>query len=403
MPRKKNEVNASRSIAMACKSRHWAFIGFLAATSIAAAAASRPVEAASLRTPIELGRALFADRNLSFSRKQNCVSCHSPELAFTDPRALGDVQGAVSRGGDGHSLGDRNSPTLSYIMMTPPFHISAEHTAAGGMFWDGRARTITDQVRDPILNPIEMGIPDEASVVARLRESADYQAAFPAVFGPGVLDDTPKAFAALQTALAAYLKTSDFAPFDSKYDRSLQGGAVLSESEVKGRDLFFAANGAGCSRCHSSTGVADSRNDAFTNFRYYNLGVPENVAVRRLNGSAAQRVDHGLMQNPAANDPIYDGAFKVSTLRNIAVTGPYMHNGAFQELRTAVLFHLRFSDGSIGKINPETGEAWNAPEDGANLATSDLKARPLSNADVDALIAFLKTLTDRNYESLVDN
>lgn len=403
MPRKKNEVNASRSIAVACKSRRWAFIGFLAATSIATAVASRPVEAASLRTPIELGRALFADRNLSFSRKQNCVSCHSPELAFTDPRALGGVQGAVSRGGDGHSLGDRNSPTLSYIMMTPPFHISAEHTAAGGMFWDGRARTITDQVRVPILNPIEMGMPNEASVVARLRESADYQAAFPEIFGPGVLDDTPKAFAALQTALASYLKTSDFAPFDSRYDKSLRGEAALSQNETKGRDLFFAAGGAGCSRCHSSAGVADSRNDAFTNFRYYNLGVPENVVVRRLNGSAAQRVDHGLMQNPAAHAPIYDGAFRVPTLRNIAVTGPYMHNGAFQDLRTAVLFHLRFSDGSVGKINPETGAAWNAPEDGANLATYDLKARPLSDADVDALIAFLKTLTDRAYESLVDN
>lgn len=286
-------------------------------------------------------------------------------------------------------------------MMTPPFHIEAGRTAVGGMFWDGRERTITDQVRDPILNPIEMGMPDKESVVARLRENADYRAAFPDMFGPGVLDDAPKAFAALQTALAAYLKTRDFAPLNSKYDRSLRGEVVLSQNEAKGRDLFFAPDGAGCVRCHSSAGTAGSRGDAFTNFRYYNLGVPENARVRRLNGSDARRVDHGLMQNPAANDPVYDGAFKVPTLRNTAVTGPYMHNGVFQDLRTAVLFHLRFSDRSNAKINPETRTAWNAPEDDVNIAASDLNARPLSEADVDSLIAFLKTLTDKNYESLL--
>lgn len=402
MPRKKNEARVSVSISAYRTGRRLAFMS-VAVASIASAAAFRTAEAESLRTPAELGRALFGDRNLSLSRKQNCVSCHSPELAFTDPRALGDVQGAVSRGGDGHSLGDRNSPTLSYAMMTPPFHISAEHMAVGGMFWDGRAQTITDQVRDPILNPIEMGMPDEESVVARLRENADYQAAFPAIFGLGVLNDTSKAFAALQNALAAYLKTADFAPFDSKYDRSLRGEVALSQKEATGRDLFFAADGAGCSRCHSSAGITGSRHDAFTNFRFYNLGVPENATVRRLNGSDAQRVDHGLMQNPVANDPAFDGAFKVPTLRNVAVTGPYMHNGMFEDLRTAILFHLRFSDSSIAKINPETGAVWKAPEDGENLAASDLKARSLSDADVDALIAFLKALTDRNYESLVAN
>ncbi|MBN9282573.1 MAG: cytochrome-c peroxidase, partial [Hyphomicrobium denitrificans] len=83
--------------------------------AIAAAAAScitlQSAQAENLKTREKLGEALFSDRNLSFSRKQNCVSCHSPELAFTDPRVLGEIQGAVSRGGDGRSLGDRNSPT----------------------------------------------------------------------------------------------------------------------------------------------------------------------------------------------------------------------------------------------------------------------------------------------------
>ncbi|MBS0252493.1 MAG: c-type cytochrome [Proteobacteria bacterium] len=403
MPRKKNEVKASRSISAYRAGRRLVFIGVMAAASVASAAIFRTAAAESLRTPIELGRALFGDRNLSLSRKQNCVSCHSPELAFTDPRALGDVQGAVSRGGDGLSLGDRNSPSLTYVMMTPSFNLSAQNAAIGGMFWDGRARTIMDQVREPILNPIEMGMPDEASVVARLLESTEYRAAFPAIFGPRVLESTPKAFAALQTALAAYLKTTDFAPFDSKYDRSLRGEASLSPNEAKGRDLFFNTDGAGCSRCHSSVGVSGSHHDAFTNFRYFNLGVPENISVRAQNGSDVRRVDHGLMQNPEANVAAFDGEFKVPTLRNVAITGPYMHNGVFQELRTAVLFHLRFSESDGSKVNPETNSEWRRPEVASNIARAQLGMRMLSDADIDAIVAFLKTLTDKSYERLISN
>lgn len=357
--------------------------------------------AESLNTREKLGEALFSDRNLSFSRKQNCMSCHSPELAFTDPRVLGPIQGAVSRGGDGRSLGDRNSPTLVYIRTTPPFHISAMHEAVGGMFWDGRAGTLEDQVRDPILNPVEMGMPDEASIVSRLRENSGYRIAFSALYGDDALADTPKAIAGLKSALAAFLNTPEFSPFNSKYDRSLRGEYSLSETEARGRDLFFAKDGAGCNRCHSST-AAGARDEVFTNFRYFNLGVPRNAVVRRLNDSKAQRVDHGLMENPAATRSEFDGKFKVPTLRNVAVTGPYMHNGVFQELKTTVLFHLRSSDTAIAKTNPETGSDWDAPEVIANM-TTDIGPRALTEADVDALVAFLKTLTDRNYENLVAN
>jgi len=358
--------------------------------------------AESLATREELGSALFSDRNLSFSRKQNCMSCHSPELAFTDPRVLGELQGAVSRGGDGHSFGDRNSPTLTYIRTAPPFHISADHKPIGGMFWDGRAATLKDQVRDPIVNPVEMGMPDDASIVSRLRENAEYRVAFATIFGDDVLADTPKAIAALKSALTAFLSTRDFSPFDSKYDRSLRGEAVLSETEIRGRDIFFSKDGAGCNRCHSSAAVGE-RDDVLTNFGYFNLGVPRNSVARRLNTSSAQRIDHGLMQNPAATRSEFDGKFKVPTLRNIAVTGPYMHNGVFQELRTAIIFHLRFSDSDIAKANPETGSDWEAPEVAANVAASDLRTQTLSNSDVDALIAFLKTLTDQRYEKLLSN
>jgi cytochrome c peroxidase len=362
----------------------------------------QPAHAEGLDTREKLGETLFSDRNLSFSRKQNCMSCHSPELAFTDPRVLGELQGAVSRGGDGHSFGDRNSPTLRYISTTPSFHISADREAAGGFFWDGRARTLEDQVRDPIVNPVEMAMPDDASIASRLRENDDYRAAFAALYGDDALSGTPKAIAALKSALAAFLRTPEFSPFDSRYDRSLRGEAALSETETQGRDIFFSKEGAGCHRCHSSA-AAGARADLFTDFRYFNLGVPRNAVARRLNKSKAQHVDHGLMENPATAGVEFDGKFKVPTLRNIAITGPYMHNGVFQDLRTAILFHLRFSGSAITATNPETGSGWDAPEVAVNVAAAELRAPALIDADVDALIAFLKTLTDRNYENLLAN
>nr|WP_246317650.1 cytochrome c peroxidase [Hyphomicrobium methylovorum] len=347
-----------------------------------------------------LGGQLFSDRDLSFSRKQNCVSCHSPQLAFSDPRSLGEINGAVSRGGDGRSFGDRNAPTLMYIAFTPAFHRAAGGAAIGGMFWDGRASTLKDQIRDPLLNPVEMAMPDEESVVQRLREKPEYQEAFASLFGPEVLSDTPRAFAAAEEAMAAFLRTRDFAPFDSKYDRSLRGEVVLSAAESKGRDIFFADGR--CSACHMTSESSGSKAELFTNFRYYNLGVPKNDTVRRLNGSKPDRIDHGLLENAAIDDPAQSGRFKVPTLRNVAVTGPYMHNGLFQELRTAVLFHQRFSPhNSEAQINPETGRNWDTPEVADNVARAELQASPLSSQDVDNLIAFLKSLTDRTYEDLL--
>lgn len=318
---------------------------------------AQSASSAELDTVEKLGSALFFERNLSFSRKQNCASCHSPELAFTDPRALGDIQGAVSRGGDGRSFGDRNAPTLGYVALAPEFHLTPPGDPVGGMFWDGRARDIESQIHDPLINPVEMAMPDAASVVARVNENPAYRAALAALFGEGTLSDTKQAFAALEKAIAAFMRQPDFAPFDSKYDRSLRGEATLSAAEAAGRDIFFSSERAGCNRCHAQGEAGGVGGELLTTFRYYNLGVPANTAVRKLNNSPPGRVDHGVLENAAVTAPRHDGAFKVPTLRNVAVTGPYMHNGVFQELRTAVLFHLRFSARRCGRAQSGVGEA----------------------------------------------
>ena len=117
------------------------------------ARALRPRPQPALDTLGKLGRALFADRNLSVNRTQSCVSCHSPDLAFTDPKELGKIEGAVSVGADGHSFGDRNSPSVAYASFTPEFHLAASGEPMGGFFWDGRARTLEEQAGGPPLNP----------------------------------------------------------------------------------------------------------------------------------------------------------------------------------------------------------------------------------------------------------
>ncbi len=378
---------------------------FLAAAALAAsifsnAARAQTTGGPALDTLDKLGQALFANRNLSFSRTQSCVSCHSPELAFTDPRELGKVEGAVSLGADGRSLGERNSPSIEYMRFTPEFRIGADGEPMGGFFWDGRARTLEEQAGGPPLNPAEMGMPDKQSVVARIKEEPRLAAAFRALFGEAVFDDTDRAYAAMTQALAAFERRPDFSPFDSKYDRSLRGEAALTAEEMRGRDLFFSRERASCSACHMSNGDGAAA-EVFTNFKYYNLGTPANAKVRALNGSKPGHIDRGLAENPAAPGAANEGKFKVPGLRNAAITGPYMHNGLFKDLRTVLLFHQRFSpDGP--RINPENGQPWENPEVPANLALASLKAAPpLSESDIDALIAFLKTLTGKRYENLL--
>jgi cytochrome c peroxidase len=152
--------------------------------------------------------------------------------------------------------------------------------------------------------------------------------------------------------------------------------------------------------------VGGSQGETFSNYEFHNIGVPVNEALRRANGAEAGRVDPGLAANPAvAGDPAQRGKFKTPTLRNVAVTGPYMHNGVFAELRTVILFYNKYNSKSVKRqINPETGAPWSAPEVEGNLSRDELEFGPaLKDRDIDALVAFLRTLTDRRYEQLVGN
>ncbi|PWC33228.1 cytochrome c peroxidase [Azospirillum sp. TSO35-2] len=358
-------------------------------------------EAAELSSRETLGEALFSDANLSSNRTQSCADCHNPSSGFADPRS-GGAGGAASVGADGTSVGDRNAPTASYAKFSPAFHITAEGKAVGGQFHDGRAATLKEQAGGPPLNPGEMGMTSKEQVRQRLAENGDYARAFVALYGAGVLDDAERAYDAMTDSIAAFEKTDVFSPFDSKYDRYLRGEYKMSPEEDLGMTLFFSTQFTNCNQCHKLKAMPATVGETFTNYEYHNIGVPANPALRDATAKPGF-ADRGLHDNPAAAKPAYDGTFKTPTLRNVAVTGPYMHNGVFKDLETVVRFYDHYNNRTEkAAINPETGRPWGPPELGANLSTKELESGPaLDTRRVKALVAFMKTLTDARYEPLL--
>ena len=356
-----------------------------------------PVETLTLEK-IKLGRQLFFDKNLSKNRTMSCASCHSPANAMVDKRP-NKVNQSASLGDDGHSIGDRNAPTAAYAQFSPDFHAvteKGEKVFIGGQFLDGRVKDLAAQAGGPPTNPIEMGMPSQQATVQRISENPKYIATFKQLYGEQIFQDPKQAYAAMTDAISAFESTEFFAPFDSKYDRFLRGEYDLTVLEDLGRSLFFSNNNTNCSTCHKLK-REDAEKEVFSDFRYYNLGVPENIALRKVNGVKTK--DLGLYQNPQAQTENNKGKFKTSTLRNVAVTGPYMHNGVFQDLRTVILFYDHYNNPK-NKINPETGQPWRDPEVNQNLSP-DLKMKVLTPRKVDALVAFLELLTDKRYEPLL--
>lgn len=357
----------------------------------------------SISNITELGELLFHDKNLSLTRSQSCATCHDPAHAFIDPRNKGS-NGAVSLGDDGHSLGRRNSPTLTYVALIPDFEQMPDGNYRGGQFLDGRARHLRQQVNlngGPLLNPAEMMMPDFDSVISRIRENPAYESAYRRFFGDNILENPPSErflFTRIGQAIAAFEESDTFATFDSRYDHYLRGKIELSDDQAQGLSLFKHH----CSHCHSSSEVHDSNHETFTNYLYYNIGVPINIQL------AADRGDHspdpGLLDNPAVNDERHAGKFRTPGLRNVAVTAPYMHNGVFNTLQAAIKLHLHrgAKEQSPFPYNPETGLPWLETNYPSTLAITELMlAGTLSDKDIDMLIQFLESLTDERYEHLL--
>ncbi|NUW26337.1 c-type cytochrome [Arcobacter butzleri] len=346
----------------------------------------------------DLGRILFFDVNLSKNRTQSCATCHNPDAGFVDDRDNG-VKKMASLGDDGKSLGDRQAPTASYAKFSPTFHFDEKAKKyVGGQFWDGREATLEGQAGGPPLNPVEIGMSDKKAVVDRLKENSLYVDSFKKIFGADIFKNDDKAYEAMTIAIASFERTDEFSPFDSKYDRYLKGEYDLTPLEDLGKSIFFSNNNNSCANCHVLKGE-DKEGETFTNYQYHNIGTPTNNELRAKNGVKA--IDEGLLANSNVSDVAQKGKHKVPTLRNVAVTAPYMHNGVFKDLKTVVEFYDKYNN-KDRNIDPETNKPWDEPEVKDNISLQELKANKLTDRKVEALVAFMKLLTDKKYEHLLE-
>jgi cytochrome c peroxidase len=347
-----------------------------------------------------LGQALFFDPSLSSPAGQSCATCHAAGAAFTDPSRELPVSKGVLPG----RVGNRNAPTAMYAAFSPDFHFDQEEGLyVGGQFLDGRAATLEEQAKGPLLNPLEMANPDKGSVVEKVRRAA-YSPDFDKVFGKGALDDTEQAYERIAEALAAFERTPQFSPFSSKYDAWLAGKAKLTQQELRGLRLFEAEDKGNCAACHPSKPGPGGEPPLFTDFTYDNLGVPRNPdnpfykLPAQHNPAGAAWVDRGL--GATVNKPSEDGKFKVPTLRNIELTAPYMHNGYFKTLRgTVVFYNDRDSKPRCAqnRDNEDTAlkrKCWPAPEVEANVNDEELGNLGLTEREIDDIVVFMKTLND---------
>ncbi len=388
---------------------------------------SDEVAAPKLSSKALLGAELYVDVNLSLNRSQSCATCHNPEHGFIDERvndaSVGNKASAGSLGDNGVSIGDRNAPTAAYAAFSPQFaHGSRKRAVSqagiaeyvgflGGQFWDGRENDLAGQAGGPPTNPDEMGMPDKASVIDRLQENSEYIAAFEYLYGADIFNDADAAYLAMAQSIGEFEKSAEFSPFNSKYDRSLTGEyiyPVLSKART-GKTLFFSSDFT-CASCHQLRPLSHKQ-ETFTSFEYHNIGVPENVQLRTMN--LAVGPDTGLFNNPAVTDVAQKGKFKVPTLRNVAVSAPYMHNGVFQTLETVLHFYehakfraLNLDNNAVANTiqNPESGELFLVAEISENIEHDVLSGndKPLSPENIEAIVCFFMSLTDERYEHLLD-
>ncbi|MEW6325274.1 MAG: cytochrome c peroxidase [Nitrospirota bacterium] len=252
---------------------------------------------------IELGRRLFFDTRLSGDNRFSCAWCHNPALAFTDglPRASGF----------GNKELGRHSPTV----------LNAAYMAT--QFWDGRAATLEEQAQLPIINKDEMNL-NADDLPKKLSAIPFYQQRFKKVFGEG------PTLANVGKAIAAYERT--LVTRDTPFDRYLRGDKqALTDQQKRGLILFISR--AACSRCHNGPNLADDK--------FHNIGLPQAGPMKEDVGRYAVTRDEKDRR-----------AFKTSSLRNVALTPPYMHNGIFTTLDEVVDFYNKGGEDDPNK-DPE--------------------------------------------------
>ncbi|HEX9627797.1 MAG TPA: cytochrome c peroxidase [Acidiferrobacterales bacterium] len=282
----------------------------------------RPVDSRYAEARIALGKRLFFDSSLSADGRVSCASCHRPDKAFSDGESL-------ARGAGGKT-GTRNTPSL--------FNVAY----ATSLFWDGRRTRLEDQVLDPFVNPVEHGLADRGELLGRLTADKSYGRAFADSFGPGSPTITAERIGA---ALAAYLRS--LRAGNTPFDRHVYGADTDALSPEAQRGLGLFRSRAGCAECH----LIGKEHALLTDGKFHSIGVGMETIRGRLSELTARAVaaprplDHVVLQDPelaqlgrflVTHDPRDIGKFKTPSLRNVALTAPYMHDGSVATLEEAV-------------------------------------------------------------------
>jgi len=336
----------------------------------------------------QLGDFLYNDLQLSEPAGQGCVSCHDSGFGFADP----DRHLPVSEGVVPGRFGNRNSPSAAYAMFFPEFTLKGG--IQGGQFWDGRAANLTEQAKGPFLNPVEMNNTTRGQVIGKIAQRP-YAALFDQVCGPNAFapENVDPSYDCMAASIAAFEGTVLFRQFSSKFDAVAANQASFTPQEQQGWDLF--TGNAKCAHCHTAK-VGGNRPVLFTDFKFHNIGLPENREIFALLG--APFTDLGL--GGFLNDPRQNGKFKNPHLRDIEMSPPYMHNGVLKTLKQVVHFYntrdvLAACDPALGNLDPGFGvTCWPAPEIADTMDSSFLGDLNLTDAEEDAIVAFMLTLTD---------
>ncbi len=358
----------------------------------------------------QLGRAVFFDTRLSDPPGTGCASCHDPEKAFSGNN--GSANG-VPRGSRPGHFGRRNTPSVMYMKFVPPFHFALEddddpaESPFGGLSWSGRADTVAEFARLPLFDSDEMNNKSEADLAAKLR-TAPYAADFAREF-PGALDSPQSAVKALGDAVQAFLTSETMSPFTSKFDDFLRGKAKLSELEMRGLKAFENRQKGACSHCHLMYEHANRPDSSlFTTYAYDAVGVPRNRDIAA--NADPKRFDLGLCERTQkkvpSSDPKWCGSFRIPSLRNVAVRERFMHNGQFSKLRDVVAFYATRSTNPAlwyphGAKFDDVPDAYRKNVNVLSLPYNRQVGDPpaIDDADIDAIVAFLQTLTDEPYRS----
>jgi len=401
-----------------------------------------------------LGKSIFFDEHLSINEDQACAACHDPRAGWTGPDSATNAAGAVFEGSIDGRFGNRKPPSAAYTTPSPILDYErgrrGEAVFFGGNFWNGKAtgerlgNPAADQAQGPFLNPVEQALPDKACVVYRVCNPVEFDAypvKFDHVWAPelceitwpdhvdatcadedGVVDlseehreRVDEAYDKIGLTVAAYEASPEVNQFSSKYDAYLAGDARLTGQERRGLRLFRRK--AKCANCHTLDTGPEGEPPLFTDFSYHNLGVPPNPqnpwydVPEKFNPHGEDWIDLGLggfLETRTDYQQFADenyGKQKTPTVRNVAkrpVPGfvkAYMHNGYFKTLKQVVHF---YNTRGVKPVCPELVTAeeaieqgcWPDPEVSANLNTREVGDLRLSDAEEDAIVAFMRTLSD---------